>query len=123
MPGGRSGCGVSGGVGGRVGAGLGFGIGWVLLAYGLGIRSTLLMLQSRSARAQRGIARSGRRTRPVLTAQLQRTGSVIKAARTHVTRRCGHPPPRRAAAHRRYPIHPLCGAEYVRLDRIRRWPT
>jgi hypothetical protein len=53
MPGGRSGCGVSGGVGGRVGAGLGFGIGWVLLAYGLGIRSTLLVLQSRSARAQR----------------------------------------------------------------------
>jgi hypothetical protein len=61
MPGGRSGCGVSGGVGGRVGAGLGFGIGWVLRAYGLAIRRTPLMLQSPSACVQRGLARSGRR--------------------------------------------------------------
>jgi hypothetical protein len=98
-------------------------IGWVLLSYGLGIRSTLLMVQSRSARTQRAPARSGRRTRPILAAQLQRTGSAIKAAGAHVTRRCGHPPPRCAAAHRRYPIHPLCGAEYVRFDRVRRWPT
>jgi hypothetical protein len=82
-------------------------IGWVLLSYGLGIRSTLLMVQSRSARTQRARARSGRRTCPILAAQLQRTGSAIKAAGAHVTRRCGHPPPRCAAAHRRYPIHLL----------------